>query len=209
MHDIMVALGLGADAVVPYLMWELAVSKGDLQAVENLYKALTKGVEKVISTLGIHEVRGYERLFGAIGLSEQVSQYLAIPNFCGSDNAGLTFGRMEALSELRQSWYGAADRKSIRPNKLFQLYPRIWKSAGSVADGSVPYDDFVAKLAQFEADNPLSIRHLLGFRDDLARSTARSTRRSMVTHIPLLSARCRLDRKMKRPTARTRKRPTG
>ncbi|TDY46716.1 glutamate synthase domain-containing protein 2 [Alicyclobacillus sacchari] len=168
LHDIMVALGLGADAVVPYLMWELAVSKGDLQAVENLYKALTKGVEKVISTLGIHEVRGYERLFGAIGLSEQVSQYLAIPNFCGSDNAGLTFGRMEALSELRQSWYGAADRKSIRPNKLFQLYPRIWKSAGSVADGSVPYDDFVAKLAQFEADNPLSIRHLLGFRDDLA-----------------------------------------
>ena len=35
-------------------------------------------------------------------------------------------------------------------NRLFQLYPRIWKAAGSVADGELSYDDFVAKLQQFE-----------------------------------------------------------
>lgn len=168
LHDIMVAVGLGADAVVPYLMWETAASKGDLQALENLYKALTKGIEKVISTLGIHEVRGYERLFGAIGLSQEISEYLAIATFCGSENAGLTLARMQEQSEMRQTWYGAADRRSVRPNKLFQLYPRIWKSAGSVAQGEVSYEEFAAKLNQFEADNPLSLRHLLGFRDDVA-----------------------------------------
>ncbi|WP_306307171.1 glutamate synthase-related protein [Alicyclobacillus acidiphilus] len=167
LHDIMVAIGLGADAVVPYLMWEIAASKGDLQSLENLYKALTKGIEKVISTLGIHEVRGYERLFGAIGLSTAVSEYLGVATFCGTDDAGLTLARMQELSELRHTWYGAADRKSVRPNKLFQLYPRIWKSAGSVAQGDVPYEDFVSKLTQFETDNPLSLRHLLGFRDDV------------------------------------------
>lgn len=162
LHDIMVALGLGADAVVPYLMWETAASKGDLQSIENLYKALSKGIEKVISTLGIHEVRGYERLFGAIGLSDEVSQYLAIPSFCGSESAGLTFARMEEQSELQYQWYGAEDRKSVRPNKLFQLYPRIWKAAGSVAQGALSYDEYVSKLSQFETDNPLSLRHVLG-----------------------------------------------
>ncbi|MDI9260667.1 glutamate synthase-related protein [Alicyclobacillus sendaiensis] len=167
LHDIMVSLGLGADAVVPYHMWEYAAHKGGLHAIENLYKALTKGIEKVISTLGIHEVRGYERLFSAIGLAEEVAEYLAIPNFCGSQTAGLTFARMEEMSELRRTWYEAQDRKSVRPNRLFQLYPRIWKTAGSVANGELPYEEFVAKLQQFEADNPISIRHLLGFREDV------------------------------------------
>nr|WP_328702213.1 glutamate synthase-related protein [Alicyclobacillus suci] len=162
LHDIMVALGLGADAVVPYLMWETAAARGDMHGVENLYKALTKGIEKVISTLGIHELRGYERLFSAIGLSDEVSQYLGIPSFCGSDEAGLTFDRLEAQSALREEWYAANDRKSIRPNKLFQLYPRIWKSAGSVAQGDVSYDEYVTKLNAFEVDNPLSLRHVLG-----------------------------------------------
>ncbi|WP_407655170.1 glutamate synthase-related protein [Alicyclobacillus dauci] len=166
LHDIMVALGLGADAVVPYLMWETAASKGDMQAIENLYKALSKGMEKVISTLGIHEVRGYERLFGAIGLSDEVSQMLAIPSFCGSEQAGLTFEKMEEQSALRHTWYSAPDKKSVRVNKLFQLYPRIWKSAGSVAQGDVPYDEFVSKLNAFEQDNPLSLRHVLDISRD-------------------------------------------
>lgn len=167
LHDIMVALGLGADAVVPYLMWETAASKGDLQAVENLYKALSKGIEKVISTLGIHEVRGYERLFGAIGISHEVSQYLAIPTFAGSEHKGLTLAMLEAQSRDRQTWYSAQDKRSVRPIKLFQLYPRIWKSALSVAEGELAYEDYVAKLNQFESDNPMSLRHVLSLREDV------------------------------------------
>lgn len=165
LHDIMVALGLGADAVVPYLMWETAASKGDLQSIENLYKALNKGIEKVLSTLGIHEVRGYERLFGAIGLSEEVSQYLAIPTFCASEEAGLTLSKMQVMSDMRHDWYQAEDKRSVRPIKLFQLYPRIWKSAGGVAQGDITYDEFVSKLNAFETDHPLSLRHVLALDD--------------------------------------------
>lgn len=171
LHDTMAALGLGADAVVPYLMWETAASKGDLQAVENLYKALTKGIEKVISTIGIHEVRGYERLFGAIGLSQEISEYLGIPSFCASDDAGLTFAKMEQFSQMRRDWYQAEDKRSVRPNKLFQLYPRIWKAAGGVAQGDISYDEFVQKLNDFETDHPLSLRHVLGLNDEQKTAT--------------------------------------
>ena len=42
----------------------------------NLYTALNKGLEKVISTIGIHELRGYGRLFSSIGLHEEIANIL-------------------------------------------------------------------------------------------------------------------------------------
>ncbi|MEK6620437.1 MAG: glutamate synthase central domain-containing protein, partial [Chloroflexota bacterium] len=61
LHDIVVAFGLGSDAVNPYLLLEHALSLEDPDALANLVEALRKGIEKVISTLGIHELRGYGR----------------------------------------------------------------------------------------------------------------------------------------------------
>src|SRR3954471_10471798 len=62
-HDVMVALGLGADGVCPYTMVEVALVDDYEDDISNLCSALRKGIEKVISTIGIHEVRGYARLF--------------------------------------------------------------------------------------------------------------------------------------------------
>jgi glutamate synthase (NADPH/NADH) large chain len=164
LHDVMVAIGLGADAVSPYLMWELAASKSSLQGIDNLYTALCKGIEKVLSTLGIHEIRGYERLFSAIGLDPEVAQILGVPNFCGSANSGFGFSAMEAQAVQRQALFDAQDEKRALRQKTFQLYPRIWKSAGAVAQGQLSYSEFYNKLAAFERDHPTSLRHLLGFK---------------------------------------------
>jgi len=163
LHDIACAVGLGADAVDPYLLWEIAAYKAGAQGVDNVYTALCKGLEKVISTLGIHEVRGYERLFGAIGLHDEVADIIGVPNFCGGEGTGYGFEQMEADAIRRLEVYQQEDEKRLTRQKVFQLYPRIWKSAGLVAMGESDYDTFVERLTTFERDNPISLRHTLDF----------------------------------------------
>jgi len=164
LHDIVVAIGLGADAVTPYLMWEIAANKGSLQAVENLYVALCKGIEKVISTLGIHELRGYDRLFGGIGLEPEVAGILGVANFCGSTGIGYGFADMEREALQRQALYDTEEEKKLPRARSFQLYPRIWKSAGQVASGELDYAAYFGKLDAFERENPINLKHLLGFK---------------------------------------------
>ena len=84
LHDVAVAVELGADLVAPRLMFATLAEKED-KAAPLLYEALNKGLEKVISTIGIHELRGYARLFSSIGLSPEVAGVLDIVNFCGSE----------------------------------------------------------------------------------------------------------------------------
>ncbi|MGH2956429.1 MAG: glutamate synthase central domain-containing protein, partial [Solirubrobacterales bacterium] len=64
-HDVMLALGLGANGVCPYVMVEVICVDDYEQDVAHLCSALRKGIEKVISTIGIHEVRGYARQFSS------------------------------------------------------------------------------------------------------------------------------------------------
>jgi glutamate synthase (NADPH/NADH) large chain len=168
LHDVAVAIGLGADAVSPYLLFATAFSKAKAAAVENLYNALNKGLEKVISTIGIHELRGYSRLFSSIGLHSEVAEVLDIVNFCGSDKAGTSFANLEADSKAR---YEEWSSDQARPAKIFHMWPRIWKSIGEVASGSLPYQEFVDKLVEQEQQNPLSIRHLADFDKSKATKT--------------------------------------
>lgn len=184
LHDIVVAVGLGADAVNPYLMWEVAASKGSLQALGNLYTALCKGIEKVLSTLGIHELRGYERLFGAIGLSDEVAKIVGVPNFCGSESVGYSFADMEREAQLRQATYDIDEEKKLPRVRSFQLYPRIWKAAGQVASGAIEYNEFFERLDKFEKENPINLKHALSFRfaDDEAVSKEHSVDTSIDGH---------------------------
>jgi glutamate synthase (NADPH) large chain len=165
LHDIVVATGLGADAVVPYLMWEYAALRGSIQPVENLYMALCKGLEKVISTLGIHEIRGYERLFSGIGLSKEIAQIIGIPTFCAGETAGYAIAKMEEDAQVRKAMYDVETEKELPRQKTYQLYPRIWKSAGDVGQGALPYANYMAKLDGFERMSPINLRHVLGLKE--------------------------------------------
>ncbi len=73
-HDTMLALGLGANGVCPYTMVEVICVEDYETDVSNLCAALTKGIEKVISTIGIHEVRGYARQFSSIGVKPELAE---------------------------------------------------------------------------------------------------------------------------------------
>ncbi|MCL6453114.1 MAG: alpha-hydroxy-acid oxidizing protein [Alicyclobacillus sp.] len=162
LHDIMVALGLGADAVVPVLLWELAAESGGAQGLENVYRALSKGVEKVLSTLGIHELRGYERLFSAVGLHAEIADLLGVPHVLDGPSAGLGFAEMERRAVEAAAVFAENDPKVLVRRKDFRMYPRLWRLGGQVAAGELEFADFEEKVAELEAASPVSVRHLMG-----------------------------------------------
>jgi len=151
LHDMITLYGLGADAINPYLMFE-AVGSGQA----NLYEALSKGFEKVISTMGIHELRGYGKLFSAIGLHQEIADILDIVNFFGSEEATYSLAYLEE----------EAKRRELERENALAMAPRIlmkvWKGIQQVAQtGS--YEEYGKKLSEVESEQAYSIRHLLDF----------------------------------------------
>jgi glutamate synthase (NADPH/NADH) large chain len=169
LHDLALAIGSGADAVSPYLMFATAFAKDGAASVANLYSALNKGLEKVTSTIGIHELRGYGRLFSSIGLRKEVADLLSIVNFCGSEKAGLSLADLEQDSIKRHEDYAS---ETAREAKTFHIFPRLWKLIGQVAAGEIPYADYALKLEENERENPIAIRHVADFAYDQAAHSA-------------------------------------
>ena len=164
LHDIVIAYGLGAEAVNPYLMLEVAAGEGTTptEGIGNLVAALQKGLEKVISTLGIHELRGYARCFSHIGLKPEVAKYFDAEGFMGSEQGGLSLARLKAdAGERYRIARGAGKADSGRS---FHFWPRLWKAVGEAAQSPEQYDEYVKKLAAQEREHPVSLRHLLDFR---------------------------------------------
>ena len=167
LHDLLFLLGMGADALCPYLLWELASQEGE-DGLRNVLSVLGRGLEKVISTMGTHEIGGYGKYFAAIGLSPELTEVFETPNFCGSAEGGLTLERLER--ERRERGAVARSREKQPVPAQFRLYPRIWKMVGAVAKMEENYADLSRVIRGFEREHPLAIRHLLDFRfrEDLA-----------------------------------------
>ncbi|MNI04461.1 Glutamate synthase [NADPH] large chain [compost metagenome] len=161
LHDIAVACGLGADVISPYLLFATASGKEDAaSAARKVYSAITKGLEKAISTIGTHELRGYTRFFSSIGFHPEVAEVLDIVNYLGSEKAGTGFIQLQADAEARYNDYTNPKAKAARNFKFFQ---RMWKSLNEAASGTAPYSDYRDKLREEEIKNPISIRHVAGF----------------------------------------------
>ncbi len=160
-HDIMVALGLGAQAVVPYAMLEYAVQANPepVVAATNLLDALQKGIEKVLSTLGIHELRGYARLMSAIGIAPEVLDVIGMPGFCASDGRGLGFDGLEDVAELGRRI--RAGEESPAKVKLPRMYPKVWKALARVANSERGYAEYAESLEVLEREQPVAIRHAI------------------------------------------------
>jgi glutamate synthase (NADPH/NADH) large chain len=160
LHDIIVACGLGADVVSPYLLFATAAAKNGAAGAFKAFGALTKGMEKVISTIGTHELRGYTRFFSSIGLHPEIAEVLDIVNYLGSDRGSTSFKDLEADAEARYRDFHDPKAKAAR---IFRFSQRMWKSLGDAANGVAPYSDYVEKLREEEKKNPIAIRHLADF----------------------------------------------
>lgn len=163
-HDVVVALGLGADGICPYTMVEVALMDDYRGDISNLASALRKGIEKVASTLGIHEVRGYARQFASIGLAPELTAIFDTPGYGGSERGGVGFAALDADGDRRRRILAGSDEG--KPGKTFRFYPKVYKAAVAAAAGNAAYADYSRKVRELELEHPVSLRHVLDLRSD-------------------------------------------
>ncbi|HXQ89637.1 MAG TPA: glutamate synthase central domain-containing protein, partial [Solirubrobacterales bacterium] len=131
-HDVMLALGLGANGVCPYTMVEVICVEDYESDVSNLCAALRKGIEKVISTIGIHEVRGYARQFSSIGIKPELAEIFQTDFFAASEKAGTGFDDLDQDTDARAHAL-RGDDAAAKPAKTFRFYPKVYKAAIATA----------------------------------------------------------------------------
>jgi glutamate synthase (NADPH/NADH) large chain len=172
LHDLIFAFSLGADAFCAYLLLEAGVmfdaERAEIAPDERLARlcrlieGLCKGLEKVISTMGTHELRGYGRNFAGIGVAPSIAATLEIPTFCASESVGLTLAQLER--EARRRYECARANLPVRERRDPRFFPKIWKIAGQVAVGQSPFAAYSSKVAEMEQSLPVSLRNLLRMR---------------------------------------------
>ncbi|MGH2981630.1 MAG: glutamate synthase-related protein, partial [Solirubrobacterales bacterium] len=163
-HDVMLGLGLGANGVCPYVMVEVVCVEDYEDDVSNIASALRKGIEKVISTIGIHEVRGYARQFSSIGIKPQLAEIFQTEAFAASKKGGVGFADLDGDSGVRQRIL--AGDEEAKPAKTFRFYPKVYKAAVATANGSGEYAEYSQKVRDLEQENPISMRHIMALKGD-------------------------------------------
>ena len=164
-HDVMLALGLGANGVCPYTMVEVICVEDYQNDVSNLCAALRKGIEKVISTIGIHEVRGYARQFSSIGIKPELAEIFQTKAFAASAKAGTGFADLDEDTNERARALGGDD-EAAKPAKTFRFYPKVYKAAIATANGTGSYEEYSQKVRDLEKQSPISMRHIMALKGD-------------------------------------------
>lgn len=175
LHDLALCISLGANAALPYALY--AVSLGTAprgrktiltpEHVEtclvNTLKAIYVGLQKITSTIGCHELRGYGHSFSSVGLSRNLAGLLGTPNYFGSAGRGLTWTALYNDAEERaQEFRGQVRARLKNPERL---YPKMWKKAEAVAHGEMAFDDYTETLLRLEDRMPVSLRHILTLKE--------------------------------------------
>ncbi len=168
LHDIMFLMGLGADAINPYLMWRVVAEFADEKrpvdkVLMSTMDVLQKGMEKVMSTMGIHELCGYGRIFASIGLRKELEEVFQCPNFCSSDRAGLGYDSLEEMARKRYEKAKSTEEVKIYgdPNRN----PKVGRILRSVAVGKKGYLEMAKELKALEEESPVAIRHILAVKE--------------------------------------------
>lgn len=164
MHDIMFVLGLGAAAVNPYMLWKQAYAQAESaeglqRTLSNTLTALQASVEKIMSTMGIHELCGYGRIFSSIGLKDELAEIFGCTNFCSSTDVGLGFAELEEQGRRRLALIreGGVGKLPADPKRNAQV-GRILRS---VAVGKTGYLQMAEGLEEVDRAVPVGLRHLL------------------------------------------------
>jgi len=169
LHDLVMTQGLGADAIAPYMLFEVAVNDAETRLdlagrsmrLTNTLKALRVGLEKVTSTMGIHELRGYGRLFASIGLSQPVAMAMGTANYGGSETRGLTWDDLDADVAARAAM--VAGQAKAQLGRVKHFYPKVWKAAAQVARGEGDTQAFERQAESLARTLPVALRHVLDF----------------------------------------------
>ncbi len=171
LHDLAMLVSLGANAINPYMLYAVGLGIAPKAPREPLaadtitntltlmINVLTKGIEKVTSTIGCHELRGYGHSFSSIGLAKSVASTFDMPNYLGSEARGLTWDDLKLWAEERAAELRGETKAMLgNPDRL---YPKMWKKAEDVALGEKTREQYSAEMVDLEAKQPVAIRHIL------------------------------------------------
>lgn len=174
LHDLAMSVSLGANAVLPYALYAVGIgiaprapkdmptSEQIVQSMSRMIEVLTLGLQKVTSTIGCHELRGYGHSFSSVGLAKGIADYLGTPNYFGSEARGLTWGAMKADAEER-----ATEFRGEKAGKLAnadRFYPKLYKKVEDVAHGEMSLEEYTEELLNLEENIPIALRHIIGLK---------------------------------------------
>ncbi len=164
LHDIMFLLGLGADALNPYMLWRVVAGLANDQTdsettIRNTMDVFQKGIEKVMSTMGIHELCGYGRIFGSIGLKRELREIFQVPNFYESEKSGVGFDTLKEIAAKRYERFHQEEEQPLykEPNRN----SKVGRILRNVAVGKRGFKDLLEELGKIEEEHPVGIRHVL------------------------------------------------
>ncbi len=173
LHDVVLLSGFGADAINPYAMLAVVTEKATAKNLNNgnsvetaqqkLVSGLKAGMEKVTSTMGCHELRGYGRVCSSIGLAPSVAAVLQTPNYFGSESAGLTWECLTRESAER----GQELRRAVPVRSLEHVdhfFPKLWKKVGLFTRADSGYDEVLDTFRTLKEEIPVALRHVVGFK---------------------------------------------
>lgn len=169
LHDIALLCGFGADAINPYAMYWTALQPdaGNVSETEkaftNLVRGISSGLEKIISTMGCHELRGYGRVCSSIGLAASVAKLFNSANYFGSEEVGVTWEYLEQDSKLRSTELVTAKEVSHLPHQS-RIFPKFWKTTQAYANSLVGYGELKKIYHTVSAETPAALRHLVGIK---------------------------------------------
>ena len=171
LHDIILLCSYGADAVNPYAIISLALKDTDdpisgqtqkLDRLANLFHTLRAGLEKIISTIGCHELRGYGRVSSSIGLSPEIAGYFGSPNFLGSSQSGLNWTAIEKDMAERVKILQDLQPAKIAP--IDHFFPKFWQTVNRYVNGQCDYQSISDKYHELSQKTPVALRHIMALK---------------------------------------------
>ncbi|MCX5694894.1 MAG: glutamate synthase-related protein, partial [Candidatus Omnitrophica bacterium] len=185
-HHFVLLFGYGADCINPYLAYEAIgylIEDGQIAlepkvALKNYRKALTDGVLKILSKMGISTLRSYRgaQIFEALGLdTDFIERYFTgtVSRISGVNLEGIM---EETIARHRQAYIENGINKEILPSGgVYQ-----WKKDGefhlwnpetiavlqdAARDNNLELYKKFACLINDQSENPTTLRSLLKFRE--------------------------------------------
>ena len=182
-HQMALLVAYGARAVTPYLAQECvaalaaegAMQKDAAQAVESYDRALTEGILRIASKMGVSTLQAYQsaQLFEAVGLDRDVVERYFTNTLCRLSGTGLSHIQADAQWHHCQAFDGQVDRTldsvgvhRLRTGPMAEQHLYLPEVIHTLQQ-SLWEDDF-AKFGQYGEmvlrDGSPTIRSLLDFR---------------------------------------------
>ncbi len=183
-HHFALLFGYGADCVNPYLIEDIIkylVEQKELvldfsAALRNYFKAIEKGILKILSKMGISTLQSYRgaQIFECLGLKDEVIQRC----FCGTvsriGGAGFDVLAKEAISRHNDAWPKDGLELPLASGGLYQWKRdgefHLWNPETIASLQEAVWDNDFKKFQEFsclindQSGSPTTLRGLLKFK---------------------------------------------